>query len=426
MKTIVIATFGSFGDVQPYLSIALELQRRGHQVTLATSNYYRAYVRAHQVGFHALRPDHVDNQQFLRQIMHPVTGPQYLLQQWLGSSVRQTYEDLAEVVADADLLINNLTSLAGPLVAERLDRPIIACALNPTGVQSVHDPLVISLAPWLKYDNWMGTGVYRALLHTVNRVVAAWLRPVTDLRRTLGLRPDRPPLPRLAPGAYATRSLALYDPVLGGPQPDWPAGTVQTGFPRLAQTVYSAHKPQVDAFFERGPAPVTFTLGTAAVQTAGSFYEVSASVLEQTGRRGLLLTGNNPDNIPDRLSTDLVAYDYLPLDYAFERSNVVVHQGGIGTCAQALYAGVPMIVVPHSHDQPDNAHRLERLGVARVIPARQYTTRRLRRVLDEVYESESMAQRAAELRASVAERDGVANACDQVEQVLACTAELAL
>jgi UDP:flavonoid glycosyltransferase YjiC (YdhE family) len=53
----------------------------------------------------------------------------------------------------------------------------------------------------------------------------------------------------------------------------------------------------------------------------------------------------------------------LPFAQIFPRCRAVVHHGGIGTAAQALAAGLPQLVVPRAHDQPDNARRLERLGV---------------------------------------------------------------
>jgi UDP:flavonoid glycosyltransferase YjiC (YdhE family) len=56
-RHIVLTTFGSYGDVHPYLAIARELQARGHRATLATSELYRASVEAAGVGFRAIRPD---------------------------------------------------------------------------------------------------------------------------------------------------------------------------------------------------------------------------------------------------------------------------------------------------------------------------------------------------------------------------------
>lgn len=419
MKKIVIATFGTFGDIHPYLSLALELKQRGHRVVFCTSNFYRQYITSHQIEFHALRPDHGDNQLFLQQIMHPTRGAEFFLREWMGVAIRQTFEDLTEVATDADLLINHMVCVAGPIVAEKYKIPLVSCALAPIGVKSSYDPVAICITPWLTYRSWMGAGMYRLIQELGDYLVTRWLRPVIDLRKELGLPTDRNPMPFIHPTAYTTHNLMLYPAVLGGPQPDWPQNVSQTGFPRLSQPVDPAVRLRVERFFEQGRAPVTFTLGTGAVQRAGSFYETAANVIQQTDRRGLLLTGKGTRNAPTALLTDnIAAFDYLPLDYVFERSKVTVHQGGIGTCAQALHAGVPMIIVPHCHDQPDNAQRLERLGIAKVIPARQFTAQRLRRALDEIDNDPAMILRALDLKASLSQENGVVAACNCIEETL--------
>lgn len=419
MKKIVMATFGTFGEVQPYLSLALELKQRGYRVVFCTSEFYRPYITGHQIEFHALRPGHGDNQVLLQCMTHPTKGIEFTLREWLGSAIRESYQDLIVAAADADLLINNTTSLAGPLVAEMFEIPLVSCALAPAGVQSGYEPLVMTIAPWLRFRSWMPVSIYRAMLPVVDQLAANWLKPVIELRRELGLATHRSPLPRIRRDAWATHNLLLYSSMLGGPRSDWPAATTQTGFPRLPQTVDPVVRPQAERFFAEGPPPVAFTLGTAAVQSAGSFYETSATVLRQTNRRGLLLTGKGINNLPPNCLTDnIAAFDYLPLEYVFERSKVAVHQGGIGTCAQALHAGIPMIVVPHSANQPDNANRLRRLGVANVIPARQFTARRLQRALDEIDGDPGMNQRALELKARLSRENGVATACNCIEHVL--------
>ena len=88
-----------------------------------------------------------------------------------------------------------------------------------------------------------------------------------------------------------------------------------------------------------------------------------------------------------------------PIQRFFPRAAVIVHSGGIGTSAQALAAGRPMLVVPFAFDQPDNAARLQRLGVARAIPRKHYTAKRayaeLSRLLtDPAYAASAGAGRA--------------------------------
>ncbi|HEV3256177.1 MAG TPA: glycosyltransferase, partial [Gemmataceae bacterium] len=59
-RRIVLTTFGSLGDLHPYIAIALGLQVRGHEAVIATSGYYRQKIEALGLGFRAVRPDHPD------------------------------------------------------------------------------------------------------------------------------------------------------------------------------------------------------------------------------------------------------------------------------------------------------------------------------------------------------------------------------
>ena len=89
-----------------------------------------------------------------------------------------------------------------------------------------------------------------------------------------------------------------------------------------------------------------------------------------------------------------------------------MHQGGIGTTAQALRAGKPMIVVPYGFDQPDNAARVRRLGVAETISRGKYNSDRVVAALQRILGDAAYAQRAEAVAQKVRAEDGVRGACD--------------
>jgi len=95
----------------------------------------------------------------------------------------------------------------------------------------------------------------------------------------------------------------------------------------------------------------------------------------------------------------------------------VVHQGGVGTVGQCLRAGKPMLIMPYSHDQPDNARRMRRLGVARVIQRGNYTPLRAARKLKAMLDEPSFASQAAQAAGRLAHEDGVQSACDALEEL---------
>jgi UDP:flavonoid glycosyltransferase YjiC (YdhE family) len=241
------------------------------------------------------------------------------------------------------------------------------------------------------------------------------------LRAEVGLPPtsDTP----LFEGQYSpSLVLAMFSKLLADKQPDWPPQSVITGFPFYDRDGEAGMPPELVRFLDAGPPPLVFTLGSSAVVDAGQFYEHSVAAARRLGRRAVLLVGNNPRNQPASLPDGIVAFAYAPYSELFPRAAAVVHQGGIGTTAQAMRSGRRMLVMPYAHDQPDNAERVRRLGIARTIARHRYTpagaTAELRHLLDNpVY-----GQRAAEVGQQIQREDGVRAACDALEQLLQTSA----
>jgi UDP:flavonoid glycosyltransferase YjiC (YdhE family) len=207
----------------------------------------------------------------------------------------------------------------------------------------------------------------------------------------------------------------MFSPLVGAPQPDWPANARVTGF-----AFYDRHEPMpaaLQAFLDAGDPPIVFTLGSAAVFDPGEFYRDSAAAARAIGRRAVLLVGQDALAAPSSDQQIAVA-PYAPFSELFPRAAVIVHQAGIGTTAQALRAGRPMLIVPFSHDQPDNGARMVRLGVARVIGRRQYSASSATDALRGLLDDPSYSAKAGAAAAQIQRENGVARAGDIIEKVL--------
>src|SRR5262249_16894786 len=145
---------------------------------------------------------------------------------------------------------------------------------------------------------------------------------------------------------------------------------------------------------DRGPPPVVFTAGSAMRQ-GHAFFAAAAEACRLMGRRGLLVT-RYPEQLPSPLPEGVGHCRYMPFSQLLARSAALVHHGGIGTTAQAFAAGVPQLVMPMSHDQPDNAARVVRLGVGRSLPPRRFKAPAVARLLGELLSSPEVAARCRE------------------------------
>ena len=420
MARIVIATFGSLGDLHPALALAHGLRRRGHTAVIATSEPYRAKVTAQGLAFTPIRPDlSLANPDLVRRVMDGRRGSEYLLRELVYPSARAMHADLLAASAGADLLLGSELACAVPLVAEQRRLPWAFFALSPISLFSVHDPVVLPGPDVLRRIQALGPLANRSILRIARWASYSWWAPLRQLRRELGLSPAGSPL---FAGKYSPLlNLALFSPLLQPPLPDWPAHTLQPGFCFFdEEETGSAGSPPlpsaVASFLAAGPPPIVFTLGSAAVHLADDFYRHSTRAAHHLGRRALLLLGDNPP--PANLPPSVLAWDYLPYGRIFPHAAAVVHQGGIGTTGQALRAGRPMLVVPFAHDQFDNAARVVRLGAARTLTRRTYAPTTAAAALAALLDSPPATEIAAALGARLRTETGVSLACDALERAL--------
>ena len=159
--------------------------------------------------------------------------------------------------------------------------------------------------------------------------------------------------------------------------------------------------------------PIAFTPGSAMWQ-GRRFFEAAAEACRVLGRRGLLLT-RHADHVPPNLPPGVRHVPYAPFSELLPRCAALVHHGGIGTSAQAMAAGLPQVVMPMAHDQPDNANRMKRLGVARVLPPRKFRGPALARVLRDVLASAEIGESCRAVAAKFVGADALGKTCELVE-----------
>ena len=234
---------------------------------------------------------------------------------------------------------------------------------------------------------------------------------VNSLRRKHGLPKTR----NAVFGAHSSiLNLQLYSEHFASRQPDWSAEKKYGGFCYYDPPGISALAPELEEFLSRGEPPVLFTLGSTVVQNAGSFYHMAVEALESLGLRGILLIGPE-ENRPANLPNTILALPYAPYGLLMPRVCAVVHQCGIGTLSHTLRAGVPSIAYPFAFDQPNNARRIEALGVAEIILPGQRDVKHLREALQRLLAGEA-PERARRLGEIIRAEDGVGKACDVLEE----------
>jgi UDP:flavonoid glycosyltransferase YjiC (YdhE family) len=414
-RRIVINCWGSYGDLFPYIGLALALKARGYRPVVATAKIYQPRVEDAGIEYGHVGPDlDTSDPSLFERVMHPSRGPEVIVCELLLPKLQETCDQLSSAIAGADLLVTHPITYAAPVLAEHRKLRWVSTALAPMQFFSVTDLPVFPNLPQLVHARRLGAWVSRGLVAVAKRMTRPWVEPIHELRARLGLPPSlKHPM---FEGVFSPHlTLAMFSKALGAPQPDWPPNVKTTGF-----VFYNGPDPlssELEQFLAAGPPPVVFTLGTSAVGAAGRFYHESLEAAARMGVRAVLLTGGFEQNRPaGPIPSGALFLDRAPHQLLFPRARAIVHQGGVGTTGQALRSGRPMLVVPHGHDQPDNAFRVTNLGVARTLYPQSYTAGRVTRELQRLLGGDYQVR--AETTAALVRQEGGAEAgADAIERL---------
>jgi len=411
---ILFATIGSLGDLHPCLALALEMKSRGHSVVIASTEAYRSRVLQLGIGFKSLRPNwDPTDPALIRQCEDLKSGPEVLFRKLILPHLKDTYCDLLGAAEECDYMLAGELVFAAPLVAEKLGVKWGSLILSPCSFLSAHDPSLLVNMPQLIHLRAAGWRLNRVLLNLGTHLIKHWWRPIRELRRQEGLRPDCAPITqdKFSPMLV----LALFPPEFAKRQLDWPSQTVQTGFPFYDERASPAESAELARFLSAADAPIVFTLGSTAVSHPGNFYEASRDATLRLGKRAVFIGAGTFYADSDQI----LSIPYAPYANIFPHASVVVHQGGSGTTAQAMRAGRPQLFVPFGWDQPDNALRLERSGAALTIPRAEYSAETASAALNKLLSQPAFTNRAAELGRAVRSQGGIQEACNALEASIA-------
>jgi UDP:flavonoid glycosyltransferase YjiC (YdhE family) len=382
MRKALLATFGTLGDVYPFIAIALALKARGIKAVIAAPGIYRQAIEAENIAYAVLRPDESDLMEALGvdvagMFATMLKNPHFILDEIYLRFLDETHDDVMAAAEGADVLIAHSLLVGAHQAAETLGIPCARVALAPLHLQSAQDPSVTPPAPYVIAPKSRAAVAYNGIVRSVVRLsVNARMRRLHAFRRRRGLPPTREDffLDFGRPNG-ASACFGLYSPLFAPPRRDQPANLVVPGFPFYTPTDPSRRTmaPALRAFLDAGDPPIVFTLGSFAPAVAGDFYDRSIAAARALGRRAVLLAGSKHDA---RLAAIAGPAEHVCAQAAhgllFSEALCIVHHGGVGTMAEALRAGKPQIVVPFFGDQPDQGARVERLGVGTTVRLADY------------------------------------------------------
>ena len=346
--TILLSTYGTHGDVAPYVAIARELQMVGARPIIATATAYREMIEGAGIEWKHCPPETPGAADFAR-VMNAARGDERVLRELVLPALRQSVDALDLLARDADVIVSHTLAFAGPIVAAKRQLPWISATVSPLALFEPALAPALPIAPWAANHPRFNA----ILLGLLRRQFGVWLRPVQQLRVEMGLAPGEN---ALWEGAHSPLlALRLWSPLFCQPN----AG-VTTGFCFLDDVAPLA--PALENWLHEGTPPVVICAASGCGD-ARWLRQIALSARDM-GRRTLVL-GADATAYADA-DPNILALSFAPLQRVLPHAAALVHGGGIGTLALGWRAGVPMLILPRAHDQFDNARRAQRLGIARL------------------------------------------------------------
>ena len=122
----------------------------------------------------------------------------------------------------------------------------------------------------------------------------------------------------------------------------------------------------------------------------------------------------NGDAIPADLPDSITHVEFAPYSLLLPHAAAIVHHGGIGTLAKAVASGIPQLIMPMSHDQPDNARRVKLLGIGDVIQPKKYNASRVAKLLGDLLANPVIQANVEQYAAEVDFEAAMVQSCEEI------------
>ncbi|MEU8271624.1 glycosyltransferase [Sphaerisporangium sp. NPDC049002] len=364
MATMLLVTHGTDGDVLPFVRLGRELRAGGHDVTLLTHAHYAGHAARAGLDFVAIDTQAAFERTLADtpELLDGLGWPEFYERNGLYEQMTLEFGALAARHRPGrTVLVGRHTSALSVLfAAEALGAPAAWVAVAPIQLMAARGALHA-------YRNLLADGIVRVRRELGLDPAADWDAWFASARLELGLWPR-----------WFDRAGARS-----------PARVRLTGFPLPDDDQDDTLPPGLDATLDGPVRPVLVTGGTGRMLHR-EFYTAAVEGGRLAGRPVLLVVRHR-DLAPDPLPPGVSWYPRLPFRAVMPRVAALVHHGGIGTLSRALRAGTPQVILAHGVDRPDNAERLERLGLASWLPAPRWTPEEVSALLTKEIERPSQA-----------------------------------
>lgn len=421
---IGIQTWGSEGDIYPFIALASGLSKAGHSVTLAVTSADRKNFKkiSEQHGFKLGNVDFIGKSEEalnslgkrMIEIANPVKQLRFIYEEMFTPGVDSMYETAQSLCANNDVVIGHFIHHPLQTAAEKASKPYITVTLNHGAIPTKYSPP----GQFPNLGEWFNTILWKLSEKMINGVV---LPIINDLRKKKDLTEIKSfrdvwesPL----------CNLIAVSPILCEPKKDWPAHYHVCGFFKMDDNSNKWAMPEhLESFLSEGPPPVYMTLGSMMGTENNSLVinettRLLFDVAKQIGCRAVIQSRwEKVSEIPE--DENIFRVNSAPYMKVFPKCKAVVHHGGAGTTQTATICGCPSIIIAHIQDQFLWGMELNRLGIGpKPLSRRTVSSKKIAREVRRVIENQVMSRNAQKIGEQLEDEEGVSNAVKIIERVM--------
>lgn len=386
---IVLAPFGSRGDVEPMIALGETLRRRGHEVVFCVPADFEARIRG--LGFECHRGGPAFGNFF------DGTQNEFKTLWQVFKTVPEQFAALKTACVGAEAVVGAMLQFAAPSVAEAAGIPYFYTVYSPSYLRTTRLPPPMGL-PFRHFPPW----AHRALWGFQDVMTPVLGGVLNRERQALGLSGVR------SIYHYLLRPetvLTAFDPELTALPEDIDLPPPMGVF-RIRE--HRPLEPSLEDFLNAGSPPVFVGFGSMNHRNPGRVVERTVEAARKSGFR-LIFAGEGPASDGCFFTGDISHAALFP------RVAAVVHHGGVGTTVSAALAGVPQLVVPHLGDQFYHGFRVADLGLGpEPVPLPRLTVARLVDSLRSIRENDDFSTRARAFALRMRPFEGVERAADAI------------
>ena len=419
---IVITTVGTRGDLQPYIALALGLQKADYDVLLVSAKNEESFVKSFGLNFFALSVD-------IQEIMEGDEGQQmakgdnpikFITGHLKGSKnlkklMIKTQDEIWNACQDADAIIFHPGMPIGYFIAKELRKVSIMASPFPIIATKNYPSILFYNGPRLgKLYNLFTHVVLEKLFWTLSKsaIKNFWGSSVKSTIN-LSVSPIRQQVKTGMPVINGYSELLFSRPV------EWPSNIHITGSWMITNEPAFTPPAELIHFISQGKPPVF--IGFGSMKDTSKFkktFSIISNAIMLANQRAIVATGWNKLPADEPLPNNIFLIDNVPHTWLFPQMCSVVHHGGAGTTAAGLTAGKPTIIIPFNADQPAWGKRVFELGVgAKPINRNKLTAEKLAEAILYALHTDIITK-AKLLGEKLQKENGVANAVMIIDDFL--------